>query len=128
LPPYVLRAVVQNGTKAQRDAALATLSVDSTFRATRAYLAATTPPDVRRRRRIGLGPSKQRTIATAKNQQTLPGRLARGEGSPATGDAAVDEAYEGLGHTFDFFWENYQRNSIDDEGLPLSATVHYGKA
>jgi Zn-dependent metalloprotease len=46
---------------------------------------------------------------------------------PASKDAAVDEAYDGLGHTFDFFWQIYQRNSIDDEGLPLNATVHYGK-
>ncbi len=46
---------------------------------------------------------------------------------PSTGDVAIDEAYDGLGHTFDFFWENFQRNSIDDEGLPLNATVHYGK-
>jgi Zn-dependent metalloprotease len=53
--------------------------------------------------------------------------MVRGEGMPSAGDVAVDEAYDGLGQTFDFFWENYQRNSIDDEGLPLSATVHYGK-
>ncbi|HZC02038.1 MAG TPA: M4 family metallopeptidase, partial [Gammaproteobacteria bacterium] len=26
-----------------------------------------------------------------------------------------------------FFWEAYDRNSIDDEGLPLDATVHYGQ-
>src|SRR6185312_3261824 len=109
-------SVVEKGTPEQKQAALATLSVDSTFRSMRAFLAATTPPSVRRRRRLGLGPDKQRTITTAKNQETLPGKLVRAEGMPSSGDAAVDEAYDGLGHTFDFFWENYQRNSIDDEG------------
>src|SRR5512132_3252436 len=39
---------------------------------------------------------------------------------------AVDEAYDGLGDTFDFYEQAYDRNSIDDEGLPLDATVHYG--
>jgi Zn-dependent metalloprotease len=39
----------------------------------------------------------------------------------------VNEAYDGLGATFDLFWESYQRNSIDDEGLPLNATVHFGQ-
>jgi len=92
----------------------------------RAYLSASTPPAIRRRRRIGLTPGRQRTISTAKNRESLPGKVVRGEGMAATGDAAVDEAYDRLGHTFDFFWETYQRNSIDDEGVPLNATVHYG--
>jgi Zn-dependent metalloprotease len=70
---------------------------------------------------------KQRTIYTANNQETLPGTVVRAEGAPATGDAAVDEAYDGLGHTFDFFWEVFRRSSIDDEGRPLDATVHYGE-
>ena len=39
---------------------------------------------------------------------------------------AVDEAFDGLGRTLDFYWSNFERNSIDDEGLPLDATVHYG--
>ena len=38
----------------------------------------------------------------------------------------MDEAYDGLGGTYQFYWEIYQRNSIDDEGLKLDATVHYG--
>ena len=46
---------------------------------------------------------------------------------PSSGDVAVDEAYDGLGATFDFFWESYQRNSIDDQGLPLDGTVHFGR-
>jgi Zn-dependent metalloprotease len=127
LPGFILKSVVENGTPEQRQAALATLSSDSTFRAMRAFLSASNPPSARRRRRIGLGPAKQRTISTARNLETLPGKMIRGEGMPAAGDVAVDEAYDGLGQTFDFFWENYQRNSIDDEGLPLNATVHYGK-
>jgi Zn-dependent metalloprotease len=42
-------------------------------------------------------------------------------------DVAVNEAYDGLGHTFDFYLEMYQRNSIDDHGLALNAFVHYGQ-
>src|SRR5919206_292413 len=53
--------------------------------------------------------------------------LLRSEGSPAGNDAAVNEAYDGLGDTYDFYWEVLDRNSIDDEGMPLNATVHYGQ-
>jgi Zn-dependent metalloprotease len=40
-------------------------------------------------------------------------------------DVAVNEAYDGLGATFDFYLNVYQRNSIDNAGLPLDASVHF---
>ena len=49
------------------------------------------------------------------------------KGKGPTGDTAVDEAYDGLGATFDFFAEMFDRNSIDDAGMPLNATVHFGQ-
>ena len=51
----------------------------------------------------------------------------RSEGDEkSTGDVAVDEAYDGTGATFDFYWDVFRRDSIDDAGLPLLSTVHYG--
>ena len=76
---------------------------------------------------LAVEPQKQRTIYTANNVETLPGTVVRSEGSVPSGDVAVDEAYDGLGNTFDFYERAYDRNSIDDEGLPLDATVHYGQ-
>ena len=37
----------------------------------------------------------------------------------------MDEAYDTIGITYDFFWEIFGRNSIDDKGMPLMATVTY---
>jgi Zn-dependent metalloprotease len=51
--------------------------------------------------------------------------LVRGEGDPAVGVLAVDEAYDGSGATYDLFNQAYGRNSIDDRGMPLVSTVHY---
>src|SRR5690554_5466683 len=68
----------------------------------------------------------QRTISTADHAETLPGRVVRREGDAPTGDAATDEAYDGLGHTYDFFDATYSRSSVDGRGLPLNGTVHYG--
>ena len=72
-------------------------------------------------------PSPARTIADAKNTQTLPGETVRTEGAPETGDVAADEAYDGLGDTWTFYWEVFTRDSIDGKALPLLATVHYGR-
>jgi Zn-dependent metalloprotease len=50
----------------------------------------------------------------------------RTEGSRRSGDPAVDEAYELAGRTYDYFRRNHGRRSLDDRGLRLESTVHYG--
>jgi Zn-dependent metalloprotease len=127
LPPYLLRAILANGSRAQKAAASRALGIDTTFRTMRLRLATAQSVTDRRRRKVAAAPVKQRSIYTAANSETLPGTLVRAEGQGPSKDRAVDEAYDGLGHTFDFFLEAYNRNSIDDDGLPLNATVHYGE-
>ena len=70
---------------------------------------------------------RQRTVYDGGGAETLPGRVVRNEGQGASADVAVNEAYDGLGATFDFYRDILDRNSIDDEGLHLDATVHYGQ-
>jgi Zn-dependent metalloprotease len=125
LPPHVLRSIAQNGRSArQRAAAATTLATDATFRAMRmAPAAARHAPSMEH-------PSMQktRTIYSANNSQQLPGAVVRAEGSAPVADVAVNEAYDGLGDTYDFYADIFDRNSIDDEGLALDATVHFGDA
>ena len=128
IPPYVLDEIVQRGTPQQRAAALRTKAVDNTFRALRlATQAARFAPRRSAAPAPLVAPQKRRTIYTAGNTQNLPGTPVRAEGQGPTGDTAVDEAYDGLGATFDFFEQTYDRNSIDDSGMPLDATVHFGQ-
>lgn len=129
LPPHILRNIAERGSEVQRRAALQALSVDTTFRSMRSTALMARPATAPNRSLFAAEPLtvKQRTIHDANHQETLPGRIVRTEGQAPTGDPAVDEAYEGLGDTFDFFAEAYHRNSIDDDGMPLIATVHYGR-
>ena len=127
LPPYILDNIARNGSNSQRDEALNTRSVDDTFRSLR--LAAQFGQPAGRGFSLptfAATTQRQRSIYTASGARVLPGTLARGEGQPASGDAAVDEAYDGLGATFDFFQQVYGRNSVDNAGMPLFATVHFG--
>ncbi len=55
------------------------------------------------------------------------GTLVRKEGQSSNGDVAADEAGNYLGVTHDFFWQIYKRNSLDNHGLKLAGTVHYGE-
>ena len=124
LPPHILREIARRGSAIQRNIALNTLALDTTHRAQRMTLqmsAAAPRPIV-----TAASPTVHRTIYTAANRETKPGQLVRSEGQAPGSDKAVNEAYDGLGHTFDFYFEIYQRNSIDGHGLPLNAIVHYG--
>lgn len=69
-----------------------------------------------------------RRISDAEGAERLPGRLVRSEGERATGDEAVDDAYDGLGDTHRMFDRVFARDSIDGRGMPLEATVHFGEA
>jgi Zn-dependent metalloprotease len=69
--------------------------------------------------------ARNRTVYDA-NGSTTSGSFARGEGDPATGDADVDDAYDGTGATYDYYASSFGRDSYDDGGAELISFVHYG--
>lgn len=125
VPPYLLARIA--GADAERfptasAAARRTLRMDAPRRSARLTLSVEGDTLV-----AELSDAPNREIADAGGREELPGRVVRREGAEPVGDAAADEAYDGLGATFDLFSEVYGRNSIDGAGLPLRATVHYGR-
>ena len=118
VPPHLLRAIARHGTSLQRERALRTLAVDASLREVREARAR--PPAGRDN---GRGP--HRSISDARHLQQLPGHLVRAEGAPAVADPAVDEAYDGLGLTWDLYDSVYGRDSLDGRGLGLLGSVHY---
>jgi Zn-dependent metalloprotease len=127
LPPHILVEIAKNGTKAQREIAAHALDIDNSIRTNRLTFSLLGGLQVPHVDAVDAGtPQKQRTIFNAKHSQILPGQLVRSEGQPPVADAAVNQAYDGLGETFDFYSDVYQRNSIDNRGLPLKSSVHFG--
>jgi Zn-dependent metalloprotease len=57
----------------------------------------------------------------------LPGTLVREEGGRRVKDPAVNEAYNYSGTTYDFYKRVLNRNSLDDNGMALISTVHFGR-
>lgn len=118
VPPYLLETIAG---QASDDHVLAcvrdTLHVDDSIRAHRRAAAATPVPD-----------GGVRTVSDAEHTAALPGRVVRAEGDPATGDAATDEAYDGMGASRALFTEVFGRDSLDNRGHPLHATVHYRRS
>jgi Zn-dependent metalloprotease len=124
LPPYMLLQIVENGTRKQRAFARRTILASEKLREQRRTrleypgLMAAAP------KAVG---AKQRTIYDAQNGSRLPGVEARKEGDPPVNDPAVNEAYDGSGTTYDLYFNIYNRNSLDNQGLKLDSTVHYQK-
>jgi len=136
LPPHILASIVRNGDPERRSRALTTLQFDFSFRSARSGQAAIKAfagqsaldaSGAQARPWLGTAPTEDRTIYNGHHLQRLPGTPVRTEDEPHTDDHAVDEAFAFMGNTFNFFWHAYERNSINDAGLPLLGTVHYAR-
>lgn len=68
----------------------------------------------------------QRAIYDSSNGMSMPGKLVRLEGQPATKDAAATAAYDNIGIISEFFRTAFGRDISLDVAGPLAATVHYG--
>lgn len=52
--------------------------------------------------------------------------LERVEGQGPVGDVDVDNAHDFAGDTYDFYFNAYGRDSVDNAGFPLRSYTHYG--
>ena len=60
--------------------------------------------------------AQDRAIYDGSGQSSIPGALARIEGDPATAIADVDAIYDYTGDAYDFFFNAYGRDGLDDAG------------
>ncbi|MFD8810431.1 M4 family metallopeptidase [Streptomyces sp. NPDC059627] len=70
----------------------------------------------------------EREVSDARKRTEVPGRTVWSNDDKLRLDVDADRAYHTIGGMFEFFDKAYGRNSIDGAGLPMNATVHYGKA
>ena len=122
LPPHMLEQIAENGTQRQRECALHTLTATEQFRGQR-HIAS----QVRAIAAAVPATERERITYDAENGTALPGRVARSEDDPPTGDPAVDEAHDGAGATWSLYQEAYGRNSIDGHGMRIESSVHYDR-
>ena len=140
VPPYLLAqlsALEAERMTVARSAAAATLAHDEEIRSARSARAGEPAPPTSPTSRAGASGARatadaapagpQRTIGDARGTEQTPGTIVRREGEDPVSDPAVDEAYDGLGATYALYAQVYDRDSIDGAGLPLDATVHYGR-
>jgi Zn-dependent metalloprotease len=116
IPPHMLKKIAENGTASQKNRALRSLMVSEKIRGRREafgqFYVATSAG------------AKCLRVYTSKNTENLPGDPVS---SPSKSkDAAIKEAYKGATATYDLYKSVYDRDSIDDRGMCIESSVHYG--
>ena len=62
----------------------------------------------------------------AKSGQGRPGTIARREGDGPVADAVVNAAHDHSQAVYEFYKDQFGRDSIDNRGMKLVSTVHFG--
>jgi Zn-dependent metalloprotease len=115
VPPYILNALSRHASGRVRTAAERTRSTVVPFGGGGA-----------RRAKAGTH-LRQRIVYDGCRRTELPGVLVRTEHLPCAGDADVDRAFDMAGRTLEFYAKALDRDSIDDRGMSIVSTVHFGQ-
>ena len=120
VPPYITEHLAESPDPAVRARAIANLKAAVAMRAMREMAQAM--PGLM----VSMAPNGKKNRLVYDSQQTdrLPGNLVRSEGQAKVSDAAVNEAYDFSGDTYDFYETLFKRNSLDDKGMSLISSVH----
>jgi Zn-dependent metalloprotease len=124
LPPYLLDHMAHSADPEVRRLAFDAIGVSAAARAMRATMTAMPA--------MSAIPSpagaEHRLVYDVGNRDwsSLPGELVRSEGEARVEDPSVNEAYDFSGATYDFYKTVFGRNSLDDNGMALLSSVHFG--
>jgi len=72
-------------------------------------------------------PNYRRSIFDLASGTELPGKPLRDEGDGPVSDAAANHAYDNTGITLDFYLQVLGRRSIDNRGMRVESSIHFGK-
>ncbi|KAL4861682.1 hypothetical protein BDV12DRAFT_203763 [Aspergillus spectabilis] len=120
--PQVLKKIADSpdAPEKARNAATRTLSVADSIHEQRAAATVSSLASA--------APGKgSRSIYDCTKRKNLPGTLVRKEGAPRTEDRNVNNVYDGFEIVRNFFSTVFGRNSIDNTGLNLIGSLHYGE-
>lgn len=120
IPEYMNKNIVEKGNKIQKAQAWKNLVLTEQLRGRRQVTGLMSSM-------FAVSDKLYRTIYDAHNNENLPGTTVRVEGSANRGGKVVSEAYNYSGDTYKFYNDIYERNSIDNKGMRLDSTVHFGE-
>ncbi|WP_241986599.1 M4 family metallopeptidase [Cryobacterium psychrophilum] len=131
-PPDLLAWLAMQGTEAEREAALSSMATSSGIRSRRALIGQFSRELNQNIGLIGVISLTEQGITVYDNEthgrSFLPGVKKRSLGDSLHADPAVNEAFDGSSATASFFRDVFGRRSLDNAGMELISSVHYGVA
>ena len=127
IPPDLLYQIIKEGTSEQKDRAIHTLELSGSLRTQRSILAGMHGGG--NLLRVAGHQQKRRIVYDANHEDdifSLPGEPKRYEDTQDTGDRDVDSCFHNTGLVYDFYREIFMRNSMDDNGMAMHSSVHFG--
>lgn len=120
IPPHMMKEVASHGDDETRDIMASTLQHTALIAERRLVAPPTGPDNAPGRKKI--------LVYNGRHRQKLPGTLAISTARPGRStDRSVREAFEGAVRIWDFLRRVFNRESIDDRGMPIVSTVHYSQ-
>jgi Zn-dependent metalloprotease len=123
IPPHIQRHLTHHGDPPARGAGVAA-------RAHELRLPVARPMSLRPVHDTGpVSPSRVRRVFDAGHDELLPGKLLLDDERPGlvTEDVDAREAFHASGATYDFLAKVFLRHSIDNRGMVIDSSVHYGR-
>jgi len=120
IPDHILRHVAAHGDEASRANVEATLHQTVQIARDRAEARVEIPNGA------AAMATSRREVYDAHHGRALPGKLVMNDQNTTSNDVEAMEAFQGAVATDDFFTRVFGRNSIDDKGMTIRSTVHYG--
>ena len=122
VPPHVLKKLHREAkTEADRDALLETIQLTESLRGRRSVAA---------RLLVSAGAVEaqlRRKVFDANHRQAPRGKIVRAEGGQPSKDVIVNQAYDNVGATYEFYQTIFERSSVDNRGAELDSYVHYAR-
>jgi Zn-dependent metalloprotease len=117
IPSYMLQDVIDSDQASEEDKERArkSLAHSQAIRKARAGVSGDAAPQ----RRLN------RIIYDTEQSNDLPGDRVRKEGQVATQDISTNQVYDFFKNTYDFYFEVFNRDSIDNLGMSLIGSVHF---
>lgn len=121
MPPHILDRLADCDDSRLREAARRTLVTSAHLRGARSARPAIAGD-------LATPTHGRRTIFDATHRESLTtAEVVRTEEGPPVSDVAVNQAFDGLGSTRQFYADVLDRDSIDGDGMRLDGYVHYGE-
>ncbi|HNP23014.1 MAG TPA: M4 family metallopeptidase [Panacibacter sp.] len=129
LPPYIADKLVDKGSEKNKQEALENKLMNHRLRSDRLFLAALSPHQQKMMAvspKVAKKPKPIIEVYSCNNLRSLPGTKMSKTGTKFR-DGDAQNVYDGGLQTWKFYYDLFKRNSIDDQGMAMIHSVHYGK-